>query len=256
MEIRLNFTNIFCLVFFSILLFYGNGFAQNRVSTQIQGNLKCIFSNGVPNHQIGKFPTRGNPNAFRPQNLRYCFSLHPVKNLSTTTRARVVGVTLTGIPIRPSTAGWYDPSSPRGYSMKRNSDWNLEALTPNKKIFGLDDTNAHVDKRGLYHYHGFNKYLLRKNSSLIGYAADGFEIHYLKEKTSSWQLRKGLRKTPPYGTFDGSFKQDYQYVEASGGLDQCNGGLLNQKFVYFATKEFPFFPRCHWGNVTRDFLRP
>ena len=256
MEISLNFTKIFCLILLSAFLFWGNGFAQNRVSMQIQGNFKCIFSNGVPNHKIGNFPTRGNPNSFRAQKLRYCFPLNPIKNKITTDKARVVGVTLTGIPIRPSTADWYDSSSPRKHSKNRASGWNLEALTPKKKVFGLDDKNAHVDKRGLYHYHGFNKYLLKKNSSLIGYAADGFEIHYLKGKTSSWQLRGGSRKTPPYGLFDGSFKQDYQYVKASGSLDQCNGGSLNGKFVYFATKTFPFFPRCHWGNLTRDFLRP
>tara|TARA_B100001250_G_C19533470_1_gene671501 strand:+ start:232 stop:789 length:558 start_codon:yes stop_codon:yes gene_type:complete len=184
------------------------------------------------------------------------FFLNPIKKSFPTDRARVVGVTLTGIPIRPSTADWYDASSPRGHSKNRASGWNLEAISPKKKGFGLDDNNAHVDRRGLYHYHRFNKYLMKENSSLIGYAADGFEIHYLKGKKSSWQLRKGSRKTSPYGMFDGSFKQDYKYVKASGNLDQCNGGVIKGKFVYFVTNTFPFFPRCHWGNVSRDFLKP
>ena len=34
-----------------------------------------------------------------------------------------------------------------------------------------------------------------------------------------------------------------------------NGGTLNGKYVYFATDEFPFFPRCHWGNVSKDFIQ-
>ena len=30
---------------------------------------------------------------------------------------------------------------------------------------------------------------------------------------------------------------------------------MNGKYVYFATDEFPFFPRCHWGNVSKDFIQ-
>ena len=34
-----------------------------------------------------------------------------------------------------------------------------------------------------------------------------------------------------------------------------DGRILNGKYVYFATDEFPFFPRCHWGNVSKDFIQ-
>jgi len=53
----------------------------------------------------------------------------------------------------------------------------------------------------------------------------------------------------------GSYLQDYIFKEGSGSLDKCNGGKLNGKFVYFATDKFPFYPRCHWGNVSGDFTR-
>ena len=53
----------------------------------------------------------------------------------------------------------------------------------------------------------------------------------------------------------GAIFQDYKFEERSGSLDKCNGGNFNGKFVYFATEEFPFFPRCHWGNVSSDFSR-
>jgi hypothetical protein len=111
-----------------------------------------------------------------------------------------------------------------------------------------------VDKRGLYHYHGYNKNLKKESQTLIGYAADGFELHYLEGKKPSWRLRLGSRKTPPFGNFDGTFKQDYEYLEKSGDLDQCNGANLGDKYVYFATTSFPLFPRCHWGKVYRDFF--
>ena len=61
---------------------------------------------------------------------------------------------------------------------------------------------------------------------------------------------------PPFGKHDGSYKEDYEYVKGSGDLDECNGGILLGKYVYFATGNFPFFPRCHWGRVSRDFLKP
>ena len=152
---------------------------------------------------------------------------------------------------------WFDENSVRGHSKKNSSGWKLEAITPNKKLFGIDDNNAHVDKRGLYHYHGVSRKLLsEENGSLIGFAADGHEIHYLGSRmNSSWVLKKGFRQTKPFGVHDGSFLQDYEYVEGSGNLDECNFGKLGSKMVYFATNEFPFFPRCHWGNPSKYFIR-
>ena len=56
--------------------------------------------------------------------------------------------------------------------------------------------------------------------------------------------------------YDGSFNQDYEYKRGSGDLDECNGREYNGKYTYFATQTFPFFPRCHWGHIGRDFLKP
>ena len=119
----------------------------------------------------------------------------------------------------------------------------------------MDQNNAHVDQRGLYHYHGTSKALARQGKgTLIGYAADGFEIHYLgKAKKSSYQLKKGTRPSAPGGRYDGTYNQDWHYVAGSGALDRCNGGSLNGKFVYFATDTYPFFPRCLWGTISEDF---
>ncbi|MCP4072694.1 MAG: YHYH protein [Hyphomicrobiales bacterium] len=55
--------------------------------------------------------------------------------------------------------------------------------------------------------------------------------------------------------YNGTYVEDWQYVANSGSLDQCNGGMLNGKYVYFATKTYPFFPRCMWGAVSSDFTR-
>ena len=241
-----------------IFFFPYASFSENQVHIIESKTQKCIISNGFPNHKIGEFPNKHNPNSFKTQKLKFCFTKIPKKNISYTNRAKIIGVTITGIPIRPETADWYDASAPRQHSKNKSSGWNLEAITPNNKLFGLDVNNGHVDNKGLYHYHGIPKVDLNNHieNSLIGYAADGYEIHYLgSEIKSSWILKKGHRKTKPYGEYDGSFFQDYTYLEGLGNLDECNGGILNLKYVYFATDTFPFFPRCHWGSISNYFTR-
>ena len=41
----------------------------------------------------------------------------------------------------------------------------------------------------------------------------------------------------------------------SGDLDECNGKFVDGQYKYFATDSFPFFPRCHWGEISRDFIQ-
>ena len=216
----------------------------------------CISSDGAPNHNIGNFPTLGNPHKFKRQKIKFCFSKEPIKTDKNKYIASVVGVTLTGIPIRPGTADWYDKNSPKKHSKDKSSGLNLEAIRPFEKIFGIDDYNGHVDHRGLYHYHKSNPSLLLNGEPLIGYAADGFEILYLPGNSkSSWQLKKGDRKIEPFGKYDGAFKEDYEFVLGSGDLDECNGKFVAGKYKYFATDAFPFFPRCLWGEISRDFIQ-
>ena len=53
----------------------------------------------------------------------------------------------------------------------------------------------------------------------------------------------------------GAFTQDYEYVEGSGDLDQCNGryGVTPEFpegiYYYVVTDDFPFFTRCLKGDV-------
>ncbi|MBS8227796.1 YHYH protein [Vannielia litorea] len=227
---------------------------SNKVSMEKRGDQLCFTSNGSPNHSIGSFPNRGNPHSFRAQTVRLCVDATP-KDSGRITTAPTSGVTLTGIPIRPGTADYYDRSSPRGHSRDRSSGWNLEGMGA-ADMLGMDKAFAHVDERGLYHYHGVTKNGVLKASSgtLIGYAADGFEIHYGgKGARSSWRLKSGTRPSGPGGRYDGTYVEDWEFVPGSGNLDQCNGGKVNGRYVYFATQTFPFFPRCFRGTVSADF---
>lgn len=227
----------------------------NNATISTTTNQRCISSNGLPDHDTGRFPNSGNPHTISEQNINYCFPLNPTKGNTAKMQRGSIGVALNGVTIRPGTADYWDDSSPRGHSRDRSSGWNLEGMGSSDKL-GIDTNNAHVDNRGLYHYHGVAEALVASTSdqgSIIGYAADGFEIHYVPGQTSSYQLKSGTRASGPGGKYDGSYVEDWEYVAGSGTLDKCNGGELDGKFVYFATETYPFFPRCLWGKASSDF---
>ncbi|RED11069.1 YHYH protein [Pontivivens insulae] len=221
-----------------------------------QGGEICVLSNGIPDHETGTFPNAGNPHSISVQDHEYCVDATPTRGTTAQQSGGTVGIALNGIPIRPGTADWYDASSPRGHSRDRSSGWNLEGMG-SADLLGIDAAGAHVDNQGIYHYHGPSDVLMAgMDGTHLGYAADGFEIHYVSSAmTSSWQLKSGTRPSEPFGAYDGSYVEDWEYVSGSGDLDQCNGGYLNGEFVYFATDTYPFFPRCFWGEISTNFAQ-
>jgi len=228
---------------------------QNHVSIEIKGDQRCISSNGLPDHSTGKFPNSGNPNSISSQSIKLCMTTAPVKGKVAQKVRGSVGVALNGVQMRPGTADYYDPSSKRGFSRDSSSGWNLEGLGA-RVLLGMDNNNAHVDNRGLYHYHGVAPVLAKNLSkNLIGYAADGFPIYYVPgQYKSSHQLKAGTRPSAPGGEYDGTYNEDWQYVKSSGDLDQCNGAFVEGKYSYFATDNYPFFPRCLYGKISADFI--
>lgn len=228
---------------------------ENIVSAETNGGITCISSNGAPDHDMGQFPNRANPNAFHEQDLTFCFSATPRLADSVTTGLMTVGVSVTGVPIRPYTAGYYDANGRRGFSHDPSSGWRQQAMHDPRSL-GMDDQNAHVDRAGLYHYHGVSSALLAaQGNTLIGYAPDGFEIKYSPTTaTSSWQLKSGTRPTPPGQAYDGTFEEDFEYSVGSGTLDQCNGGQVDGVYTYFATDNYPYYPRCFKGVVNPKFM--
>ncbi len=224
------------------------------VEAKTMGELTCFTSNGEPNHDMGRFPNRANPNAFREQDLKFCYPTHPKLADTVTKDVMTVGVSVTGVPIRPYTAGYYDPDGRRGIG-RTPSDWRQQAMH-NPRSLGMDHQNAHVDRSGLYHYHGVSGDLMSSlPDTKIGYAPDGFEIHYNPDiATSSWRLKSGERPTDPKGSYDGTFEEDFEYVAGAGTLDECNGKMIDGVYTYFATDTYPNFPRCFKGVVNPDFM--
>lgn len=232
---------------------------------------RYIVSDGLPDHDTGTFPNRGNPNRISAQSYRFRVPLHPdiSRRMTRLTNRTLFGVARNGIPFDPGTAEFYQNEPASG--------WNYEALSGRIDL-GLDVQNAHVQPDGSYHYHGLPAALLTfaadGHSHLVGYAADGFPIFALRgyrdaadpaagviELRSGYRLKQGDRPSGPRGSYDGTFVQDYEYVPGAGELDECNGrlgmvpGYSEETYHYFLTRDFPFIPRCLKGAPDPSFVK-
>ena len=231
-----------------------------------------VTANGIPEHKVGRFPNRGNPHTIGEQ--AYAFSI-PVKPKPAQEPVPLHNDTGRGPPNTPFGIAvngvLFDPGTAEFFLGDRRGDWNYEALSGAVPL-GVDENNAHVQPNGAYHYHGLPTGLLeqlgvgpKKHSPLIGYAVDGFPIYALygyenaddpksgvRKLTSSYRLKKGNRPPPPNGPggrYDGAFSRDYEYLEGSGDLDECNGRFTVTKefpkgtYAYFLTENWPVIPR-------------
>jgi hypothetical protein len=244
---------------------------KNRVEISISGDKRIIRANGIPEHETGRFPNRGNPNAIREQNYVFRMDAVPQK------RSRIeglelgkFGVAVNGVP--------FDPGAAEFWNRDHGSGWRYEALSGAINL-GLDTNNAHVQPTGAYHYHGLPTGLIESwsrdiHSAIVGYAADGFPIYAVfgfsdpTNATSSvgalrasYAMKNGMRPGGPGGNYDGTFVEDYAFVAGSGDLDECNGRDTvtpdhpSGTYAYFLTETFPFVPRCFRGEPDGSFAQ-
>jgi hypothetical protein len=244
--------------------------AENEVSITVRDGVREIRSNGIPLYTPGQFPNRGNPNAIASQ--RHVFRMPAAPALAdrlTEVGLWPVGVALDGVPFDPGAAEFW------------NGDrrWQYEALSGAIDL-GLDRHHAHVQPTGAYHYHGLPTGLIESRDAqdgplLIGWAADGFPIYADRGYTdpqdphsdvvrlhSSYRLKIGPRpEDGPPGAYDGTFVQDWEYLEGYGDLDACNGrfGVTpeypNGTYHYVVMDVFPFVPRRLRGTPDESFVR-
>lgn len=249
---------------------------SSRVKITVDGEFRVIQSNGIPDHLVGAFPNRGNPHKITAQKISYKVPLKPIELSSPKSIGmQVFGIAINGVPFDPSAAEWY--------LGERNSPWQYEALSGAVPL-GTDESHAHVQPTGTYHYHGLPKLLLNdlgvkqgEHSPLVGWAADGHPI-YVKygyagskdvhskiiELKSSYRLKKGRRPSgsgQPGGNYDGTFTADYEYIVGLGDLDECNGRycitpeMPDGGYAYFLTESWPVIPRFYRSNPSKDFER-
>ncbi|MDH5188630.1 MAG: YHYH protein [Rhodospirillaceae bacterium] len=238
--------------------------AAQRTTIDKSGGYRYIKSDGLADHQTGTFPNRGNPHTVSKQSYSFRVSLKPGKAGKITELGHQdFGVALNGVPFDPLTAEYWNRD--------RSSGWNIEAMSGAINL-GLDNSNAHVQPNGAYHYHAMPIGLLQKPSNnknapvMLGWAADGFPIYApygfgTDELKSSHRIKNGTRPSGPGGKYDGTYVQDYEYVLGAGDLDKCNGTTAktnefpNGTYLYVITNTYPFIPRCWIGKPDSSFSR-
>jgi len=241
---------------------------------------RTLSANGIPDHEVGTFPNSHNPNAITEQTVSANYALSPTETTTATTLGGPSGATgyvLNGVKIDANTAGSCDDSGSSCSLIDNSGGWHIEALGQTSFNFGTDDNNAHVQPGGSYHYHGMPEGFVTKQGgnsttmTIIGWAADGFPIYArygysvasdaassLKAMTGSYQLVSDVSASRPSTDVYplGTFAEDWQYVEGSGDLDECNGRVgVTPEFPqgiyhYYATDSYPYFQRCVKGEVT------
>lgn len=271
---------VFCTLSLSLLGQFRPGGPRNReaielppgeVSITVEGDKRHIRANGIPKHETGEFPTRGNPNPIRPLDYHITVPANPqVADEITPVERQPFGIAINGVPFDPGTAEYWRRDT--------NSGWRYDALSGNINL-GIDSSNGHVQPTGAYHYHGIPNGLVEstddsKGMILVGYASDGFPVYSvygyedkddaesdLTKVKPSYQLKEGLRPDGPRGYYDGTFVQDWKYVEGLGDLDECNGrfGVTPEYpegiYHYYLTETYPFIPRYTRGEPDPSFDR-
>lgn len=238
-----------------------------------------LSANGIPDHEVGEFPNPNNPNTISEQGISESFTLTPTEATSSTELGGprgVIAYILNGIKVDAGTGGSCNDSGDTCSLGDPSYGWSIEALGQEYFDFGTDDNNAHVQPGGSYHYHGMPEGFIElrggneNTMTLIGWAADGFPIYArygysdpndassdIVAMSGSYQLVRSVSSDRPATSLYalGTFAQDWEYVEGSGDLDECNGrfGVTPEFpdgiFHYFATDTYPYFQRCVSGTV-------
>lgn len=252
--------------------------ATSTSSWTCEDELRSLSANGIPNHYVGVT----NNNVISEQEVEVTFSLSPEVSDEGGSFALTAGYALNGIKFEVGTAGLcVDDSESREEdcdSTGRNGGaWNMEALGPNAFDFGTDESNAHVQPTGAYHYHGIPELLLEilndsESITLVGWASDGFPLYArygyedpsdptsaVVAMASGYEVKETPDENRPsvdvFGM--GAFTQDHEFT-GSGDLDECNGrfGVTPEfpdgVYHYYVSDDFPFGPRCLKGEFERS----
>ena len=246
---------------------YSNEDTGTMVQIYVEDDVRYFESNALPDHETGDFPNPGNPNTISAQDLMLQAPATPeLADEPTEVGLGKFGLSLNGISFEREAAEWYNRD--------QSSGWQYDAFGGGIEL-GFDMNSAHVQPGGLYHYHGVPDVLVEaeepeEHPGLVGFAADGFPIYLLYsyedaedaesaivELQPSYQLLEGERASEPFGEYDGTFNEDWEYTEGLGDLDECNGrfGITPEfpdgTYYYVLTEAFPRIPTC-WSGTPGD----
>lgn len=231
---------------------------------------KCKFTtNAVPNHNFNDGANAFAHN-FSEQSLTYEVTSNPVAAGSATalTLNTDNAILLNGVKLDILPAACFNVGDEKTGCIDINTPWRFDPMfTANG--FAVDSHNAHTQPDGAYHYHGSPNAMFYSDTAIespvIGFAADGFPVFgtyfndsgTIRKATSSYQLKSGARVAisgvNPGGTYDGTYRDDYEYIDSAGDLDECNGMTVNGIYGYYITESFPWALSCFTGTPDSSF---
>ena len=228
---------------------------------------ECVFqSNAIPNHNFndGKSNFR---NPVKTQHGEYRITTSPVIAAQSTplTLNQNDAILLNGVKVDLLAAGCFNVGNEKTGCNDPSQPWRFDPMH-SATDFKIDSHNAHTQPNGAYHYHGQPNALYDSTNSytVVGFAADGFPIFggtipeggSNRKVKSGYRLKNGQRPTDagsPGGSYDGTFRDDYEYVANHGDLDQCNGMQIDNTYGYFITDEYPYILACFSGKPHDSF---
>ena len=230
----------------------------------------CVFqTNNIPNHDFND-GTQAFPNNVSAQDNSFQIIAVPSHATSTTALTLVTdnAILLNGVKVDLLAAACFGVGDGKIGCNDINQAWRYDPMFV-ANGFLVDSHNAHSQGNGSYHYHGKpNALYLDDNDSLVsplvGFAADGYPIFgpyfddngTIRKAVSSFQVISGSRPSGtdnPGGTYDGTYRDDYQYVVGYGDLDECNGMTIEGVYGYFITDGFPYVLNCFKGIPDDSF---
>ena len=80
----------------------------------------------------------------------------------------------------------------------------------------------------------------------------------VRKALPSYRTKSGTRQAvsgyaTPSGDYDGTYRDDYEYIENLGDLDECNGMQVNGVYGYFITDGYPYIMGCLKGQIDPSF---
>ncbi len=231
----------------------------------------CVLSsNAIPSHDFND-GSRAFPNDVSEQQSEYRITKTPSIAASTTPLSLTVdnAILLNGVKIDILAAGCFGVGNGRVGCGDPTQPWRYDPMNP-AAGFLIDSHNAHSQPDGTYHYHGKPNALYSEDGSIaspvVGFAADGFPIfgsfihdgNIVRAVQPSYRLKSGERPSGsgnPGGSYDGTFRDDYEYVAGLGDLDECNGMMVNGSYRYYLTDEYPYAVACFKGTPDTSFSK-
>lgn len=260
---------------------YVNSYSSNVLdvnnSTVFMGDLtitaannKCSFhTNAIPNHDFNDGDNKF-PNDVSAQNDMFEITSSPSFAASTTAISLQTdnALLLNGVKVDVLAAGCFGVGNGKVGCNDMSQPWRYDPMVASSG-FKVDSHNAHAQPDGTYHYHGTpNAFYHAENngsaSPVVGFSADGFPIFgpyfeyngTVRKALSSYKIKSGTRPTEagsPGGHYDGTYRDDNEYVQGLGDLDECNGMTIDGVYGYYITDTFPYVLNCFKGTPDTSF---